>query len=312
MLVQLSCPPMPYLVVGGRSRFRPGDLHEKRVLGQTFDLLLVDEGTLDMEVDGEQHHLGHGQYLLIPPGTPHRGWRHCTSETTFAWAHFHAPGGWALTETAGPPRSRRLNKGKYYTKDPFSIILPTTGTLDGAPLVHLYDALVSAEHVRIDNFAHAKAFHTLDRPEVVYQAAFLSALAILADEITAVPAQQDLAEDVHAYLGQHLDQKVTAAHLAQRFAFSEGHVIRSVKTRYGYGPRQLHIRMRLEAAARLLDSTDLAVAAIARRVGFDTPSYFAKRFKEYHGCEPSRFRGRSAEEHPGGKAAGGQASEPGG
>lgn len=290
MLLRLPCPPLPYLVLGGRSRFRPGDVHEKRVLSQTFDLVLVEEGTLSMVVLDREHELGPGHFLVIPPGAAHRGSRRCAQETSFSWLHFHAPGGWSRVASAPPLRPRRLDKGKYYRKDPFDVTLPTSGQLDGAPLARLRDALAAAEHVRIDNFAHEKAFQTLDRAEVAYQAAFLGALSVLASLAPGPQPRADLADEVHEHLRENLAEPLTVAELARRFRFSEGHLTRVVTARFGRGPAHLLNHLRLEESRQLLRTTRLPVAVVARQVGFGTPSYFARCFKEKYGTGPAAYR----------------------
>lgn len=47
---------------------------------------------------------------------------------------------------------------------------------------------------------------------------------------------------------------------------------------------------RLERARELLQKTDLSVTAVGQEVGFSTPSYFAKMFRERYGKTPREFR----------------------
>ncbi|HBE02620.1 MAG: hypothetical protein A2096_13640 [Spirochaetes bacterium GWF1_41_5] len=48
--------------------------------------------------------------------------------------------------------------------------------------------------------------------------------------------------------------------------------------------------VRLERARQLLKNTDLNIVRIAMEVGYDNHSYFTKRFKQYFGCVPKRFK----------------------
>ena len=49
MYINIICPPLPHLIVGGISLFRKGDRHERRSIHKTFDLIYVQKGTLYME-----------------------------------------------------------------------------------------------------------------------------------------------------------------------------------------------------------------------------------------------------------------------
>jgi AraC-like DNA-binding protein len=46
---------------------------------------------------------------------------------------------------------------------------------------------------------------------------------------------------------------------------------------------------RLKLAIRLLKESDASVSEIAYQVGFNTPSYFGKCFKEVYKCSPNEY-----------------------
>jgi len=43
-------------------------------------------------------------------------------------------------------------------------------------------------------------------------------------------------------------------------------------------------------ARELLDTTDRAIASIAREVGYSDPLYFSRQFRRIHGMSPSEYR----------------------
>lgn len=65
---------------------------------------------------------------------------------------------------------------------------------------------------------------------------------------------------------------------------------RKVKSLTGYSPLEVIRIMRLKAAERLLKTTDLTVSEVAYRVGFGTPSYFSKCYREFFGKQPNEDR----------------------
>jgi AraC-like DNA-binding protein len=46
---------------------------------------------------------------------------------------------------------------------------------------------------------------------------------------------------------------------------------------------------RLKLAIRLLEDSDASISEIAYQVGFNTPSYFSKCFKEVYNCTPNEY-----------------------
>jgi AraC-like DNA-binding protein len=55
-------------------------------------------------------------------------------------------------------------------------------------------------------------------------------------------------------------------------------------------PGEVH---QLQPTRALLRDTDLAVAEVARNVGYDDPYYFSRVFKAREGCAPLYYRRRS-------------------
>jgi transcriptional regulator GlxA family with amidase domain len=58
----------------------------------------------------------------------------------------------------------------------------------------------------------------------------------------------------------------------------------------GRSPIRYLTEWRMHLAGELLESTDLGVAAVARRVGYDAEEAFSRAFKRHHGRPPSSWR----------------------
>jgi AraC-like DNA-binding protein len=65
---------------------------------------------------------------------------------------------------------------------------------------------------------------------------------------------------------------------------------RKVKALTGCTPVDLLRKARLSEAYRLLLDSDLSVSEIAYKVGFTSPSYFTKCFKDEYGKVPGEAR----------------------
>jgi AraC-like DNA-binding protein len=74
----------------------------------------------------------------------------------------------------------------------------------------------------------------------------------------------------------------------------------AVRRGAGCSPKDYLLGVRLGRAKELLAATELPVAAVARRVGYDDPAYFSRLFTRRVGMAPVRFREQQAHTVPGG------------
>lgn len=76
----------------------------------------------------------------------------------------------------------------------------------------------------------------------------------------------------------------------QTIGMSRANFYRKVKTVTGLSPIELIKNIRIEAGARLLETTAMTVSEISRQVGFSSSSYFARNFKEVYGISPTEYQ----------------------
>ncbi|MFI9049819.1 helix-turn-helix domain-containing protein [Streptomyces sp. NPDC053427] len=106
------------------------------------------------------------------------------------------------------------------------------------------------------------------------------------------PVLQTLARD--AFL------PLSVAEHAARHGMTPAALRTAVRRGAGCSPKDYLLGIRLGRAKELLIATELPVAAIARRVGYDDPAYFSRLFTRRVGTAPVRFRDRQAHSVPGG------------
>ena len=92
------------------------------------------------------------------------------------------------------------------------------------------------------------------------------------------------------YIRMHLDEDIDLRVLAELAGFSPYHFHRIVSALLGEPLGEFIVRTRIETAARLLRYTDVPVAEIAYRVGYDTPSSLSKAFRRFFGISPKAYR----------------------
>ena len=106
-----------------------------------------------------------------------------------------------------------------------------------------------------------------------------------------------LVTDIIAYLTDHLYDRVSLDDIAEQFHFGKSHICHVFKEKCGTSIMQHFIKMKLDEAAKLLLTTDIAINEISNSLCFESSQYFAKLFKRENGLTPTEFR-RKAKRQP--------------
>jgi YesN/AraC family two-component response regulator len=97
-------------------------------------------------------------------------------------------------------------------------------------------------------------------------------------------------EQIKRYVEAHLAGDLSLQAVAERVSLHPRYVSQLFKEETGVNFVEYVNKRRIEAAALLIKSTDLNVEQIAARVGFNTPAYFIKKFKEAYGVTPKTYK----------------------
>lgn len=108
----------------------------------------------------------------------------------------------------------------------------------------------------------------------------------------AVPAREPEPNRVQLqqYVAAHFRERVTAAELAGVIPCSLPQLFRYSQKFFGMSPANYVNAIRLQNAARLLESTDMQIKEAAFSSGFDDVAYFSRLFRKAFGTSPSQYR----------------------
>ncbi len=110
-------------------------------------------------------------------------------------------------------------------------------------------------------------------------------------EVIVNESDRRLREQMEMWMKSHInDSQVTAESFAQGLGYGRTNFFKKVKQLTGMSPNDYIKKVRMEAAAELLLSTNMTAAEIAYKVGFEDQFYFSKSFKKYYGVPPSHYR----------------------
>lgn len=92
------------------------------------------------------------------------------------------------------------------------------------------------------------------------------------------------------YIRLNATKSATVTDVVREAAVSRSHLERLMKQHIGRTPRQEIERVRMERACTLLEDTDLTLADVAVRSGYENAQRLCERFRKMFGVTPGRWR----------------------
>jgi AraC family transcriptional regulator of arabinose operon len=232
---------------------------------QTILIVCVD-GFGWCELPPGRHAVRPGQVLVLPAGTPHAYGAADDAPWTVWWLH--------VVGADIPGLIRALGS---------TVDSPVLSVPDVTRAVALIDEVILVME--------------RDDSQPTLQEAAGAAWHLLALLSTARPeagaGRADPVRVALAHLQRRYADKVSVAELAELVGLSPSHFSALFRKANGCGPREYQTRLRMMKCRQLLDTTDLPISSIARRVGYDDPFYFSRQFRAVHGVTASEHRARA-------------------
>lgn len=119
----------------------------------------------------------------------------------------------------------------------------------------------------------------------------------LKPKLNETPVYQDTASvrvaEILSFIEQHYPENITLSSIAERLHISEREVIRCFRKITGESPIQYLLKYRLiQSATKLTECPDKTITTISEECGFESPAYYAKKFKEFYLCTPREYRNK--------------------
>ena len=230
-----------------------------RGIGQGIVIVCVG-GRGWVQLDGVRSPVMAGQVVLVPAGRPHSYGSSPDQPWTIWWLHVVGEDVPDLLAATGVP----AGGGVVDVADPHG-------------LAGLVDAVIS----------RMERDETRGSLLAASGAAWRLLALIAADRTEGRTAPVERAQQ---YLRDHLAEPVTVAALADAAGLSPSHFAAVFRAAAGVPVLTYLKLLRMATARELLDTTDLPVAEVGRRVGYPDPFYFSRQFRSVHHVAPTAFR----------------------
>lgn len=99
-----------------------------------------------------------------------------------------------------------------------------------------------------------------------------------------------IAYDIYRSLTEEYGKRWTAKMFAEKYGVSDTTVKNRFKKTYGYGFKEYQTKVRMERAAKLLETTNDKISDISASIGYPNQTKFSKTFKKYYDTTPLHYR----------------------
>ena len=112
----------------------------------------------------------------------------------------------------------------------------------------------------------------------------------LAESSAVARPHNETVEQICAYLSANYQQKFSLSEVAARFYLSPYYLSRLFRRVTGQSIVDYINNRRIEAAQKLLETTELSISAVAEQTGFASAAHFRRVFREVMGTGPLQYR----------------------
>ncbi|MBT1689822.1 hybrid sensor histidine kinase/response regulator transcription factor, partial [Dawidia soli] len=128
------------------------------------------------------------------------------------------------------------------------------------------------------------------RQQEATRKSFQHYLAVKGSAVNITPLDEKLVSKAVAIVEANLeDADFSVEALSHELGMSRIHLYRKISSLTGKTPVEFIRSVRLQHAAQLLEKSQLTIAEIAYRVGFNNPKYFTRQFKDMYHVVPSEY-----------------------
>jgi AraC-like DNA-binding protein len=110
-------------------------------------------------------------------------------------------------------------------------------------------------------------------------------------EVKLPTLDEKLLEKVNKYTLENItDTEYSIEELSKKIGMSTVYLNKKISALTGKTTSEYVRSIRLRKAAQLLEKSDLSISEVAYEVGYNSPKYFSKYFKDEYGILPSEYR----------------------
>lgn len=243
------------------------------VLAYDHRMIYTQKGSAEIFANNDVYTLNENNALIIPPSTPYK--INPNSDFECFILNFDFTYDNTAPEPIVPVPAKLFQKNKIFS----------SVTSELFPFLLTCQSEVSAEMEEIFNAYIKKS--TLYRE---FMSSELKRIIINSIIFTKQDKTPDLIKNIISYINQNIAADLTNLNIAQKFSYHPNYINRTFKNSTGKTIKAYITELRLSNAKRLLKTTGLSIYEISELCGFESYSYFIKKFRTVQGISPLKYR----------------------
>ena len=253
-----------------------------------LELVIVTEGSAVHVINGLRDPIGTGNVFVVRPGERH-GFEHPRELGVYNILFEEKLQSVFADDLAVLPGYQTLFNRKLSPKQ-------SSKYISSLELSHLQEVLHEAEIITDADNKATPGWRT------VMLAAFLRLIWLVCANSRSV-SQPEMAVSscicrAIDYMRRHYAEPMNLLQLAGLAGMSESNFRHRFTLLMGMPPIEYLLRLRIEAAKKMLRIRDVSVADVSLRSGFQDCNYFTRKFRELTGTPPSRYRRKFTADTP--------------
>ena len=233
-----------------------------------FILIYNISGKGFIKIGENTHSLSPDHFLVIPQNVPHSYYADPNDPWTIYWIHFSGKKAIQFSQVSLRPigiergKSSRINERLQLFDDIFR-------NLERGFSVETLEYINICLNYLLASFTHVSQYRTLIQA-----------------------SRKDPVGQSINFMLENLNRKLRLEDLSNELNMSSSHFSRLFMKQTGHAPINYFIQLKMQAACRLLDTTDWKVSEISRELGFEDPFYFSRLFRKSINRSPRAHRAR--------------------
>lgn len=247
----------------------PNASHHKRerpVGTGEYILIFCFRGSGWAVIDGEYTPIKEKEIIIISPKTPHSYGASIDYPWSIYWIHF-----------SGNDLTQLISCGKR------TIIKKRLSERKEIEFISFFDQIFS----RLANGYEKGNMIILSQ-----MAAYLLSLLFHSWDNNSRSPQKpgEFVERSINFMNANLEKLLSLKQMADNINYSIPHFSARFKEETGYSPVRYHLLLKIQHSCFLLDTSQLGIAEISRKIGYEDPYYFSRLFKKIMKLSPRSYR----------------------
>ncbi len=263
--------PLEYGLTGKFKSPSPEWKHFARIM-QDFELIVVTEGTVYLQLDNQFFDLQKGDFLLFAPLSKQAGYK--SSSCSFYWLHF---------------TYKNLIRSVSFDEIPFELPVEKIYIPHYGKATNLEKIIVIMKHLQDSVRSYHNNLHNNYLCTTVLCELFCQFIERNSPQNSDMKKKQ-LFNDIQDYIKWHRNTDIKVSEIAEHFGYNRRYLSEFFKNISGYSIKQYIIQEKIDLAKYLLCETNDNISNIAYNLGFNDNHSFMKIFKKIVGLTPTDYR----------------------